>query len=486
MLSEQKRAFVAVLLSGLVLFSWQYFFSPKPVLIDPLKNVVAPNVSLGTDNGSSEAKVATGTTTEEASLGQGVVQSYVFENNNQKLIFDSRFNFLEYKTKNNYAEFKGFFGLNTLLSPIKFNNITFFIDKVEIFQDYFQATDTKNDIVINGKFKDSGALEITLNSKAVPYFFLKSSKESEDKNHQRYFVSLISKTERETVGSELLTEGNLKWFGLDYNYHFFAFNFPKKALGKLSANEVGEVAFYPTTIEKDFSFEIYFTKKNYDLLTSLGNGLELSVDFGFWGIIAVPILRGLQFFYKFIPNYGISIIILTILIRLITFPLQYKSFKSMKKMQLLQPELTKIKEKFKDDPQRLQKETMGLFKNAGANPLGGCLPLLLQMPFFMAFYKVLYAAVELVHAPFYGWINDLSVKDPFFVLPVLMTITMFIQQKMTPAAGVDPNQQKIMLFMPIVFGFIMKDLPAGLVLYIFVSTILGIVQQFFVNKSVTV
>ncbi|MFN8369987.1 MAG: membrane protein insertase YidC [Bacteriovoracaceae bacterium] len=195
-------------------------------------------------------------------------------------------------------------------------------------------------------------------------------------------------------------------------------------------------------------------------------------------------LRTLQFFYKHFPNYGLAIILLTIFVRLLTFPLQYKSFKSMKKMQVLQPELAKLREKYKADPQKMQKETMDLFKRAGANPLGGCLPMLLQMPIFFAFYTVLSNAIELVGAPFYFWLHDLSNKDPFYVLPVLMTGSMFLQQKMTPTPTTDPMQQKVMMFMPLIFGFIMKDMPSGLSLYIFVSTLFGILQQWIVYKTI--
>ena len=154
----------------------------------------------------------------------------------------------------------------------------------------------------------------------------------------------------------------------------------------------------------------------------------------------------------------------------------------MKKMQGIQPELAKIKEKYKDEPQKMQKETMDLFKKAGANPLSGCLPLILQMPFFFAIYRVLYSAVELVGAPFGGWIHDLSIHDPFYVLPVLMGLAMLAQQKLTPQTTVDPTQAKIMMFMPVIFAFIMKSLPAGLVLYIFVSTVVGIAQQAIVYR----
>ena len=157
----------------------------------------------------------------------------------------------------------------------------------------------------------------------------------------------------------------------------------------------------------------------------------------------------------------------------------------MKKLQLVQPELTKIREKYKEDPARMQKESMELFKKSGANPIGGCLPLLLQMPVFFAFYKVLYGAVELVDAPFMLWLHDLSNKDPYYVLPVLMTGAMFLQQKLTPNTITDPVQKKVMMFMPLIFGVIMKDLPSGLSLYIFVSTIFGILQQLMVFNAKT-
>jgi YidC/Oxa1 family membrane protein insertase len=154
----------------------------------------------------------------------------------------------------------------------------------------------------------------------------------------------------------------------------------------------------------------------------------------------------------------------------------------MKKMQEIQPELTKIREKLKDNPQKMQQETMALFKKAGTNPLGGCLPMVLQMPIFFAFYRVLYSSVELVDAPFMLWIVDLSEKDPYYVLPVLMAIAMFFHQRLTPTTTMDPAQKKIMMFMPLIFAVFMKDFPAGLTLYIFVSTVVAMLQQMFVFK----
>jgi YidC/Oxa1 family membrane protein insertase len=151
--------------------------------------------------------------------------------------------------------------------------------------------------------------------------------------------------------------------------------------------------------------------------------------------------------------------------------------KSMKEMQKLQPKIQALKEKYKDDQQKLNQEQMALFKAHKVNPAGGCLPMLVQLPVFIALYAVLGNSIELFHAPFFGWIQDLSTKDPFYVYPVLMGLAMLLQQKMTPNAGVDPTQQKMMYFMPVIFTFMMINLPSGLTLYIFVSTLLGVAQQ---------
>ena len=318
--------------------------------------------------------------------------------------------------------------------------------------------------------------------KALEVVFKSIKEEGVNRKH-RDFIYLGKSTERHAVDKTFLEEEKVKWIAIDHKFHLAAFILPEKLQAKVSGKESGEMTVDFSEPTTEFKGDFLFAVKNYDELAKMGDNLKLAVDFGVFGILAVPILRGLQFFYTWIPNYGWSIVFLTLLIRLITFPLQYKSFKSMKKMQDIQPELNKIKEKYKGDAQKMQKETMALFKKAGANPLGGCLPILIQMPVFFAFYKVLGEAIELVGAPWMFWIKDLSHKDPFFVLPVLMTAAMFLQQRYTPTTTVDPTQKKIMMFMPLIFGFIMKDLPSGLVLYIFVSTIFGVIQQLWVYKS---
>jgi YidC/Oxa1 family membrane protein insertase len=232
----------------------------------------------------------------------------------------------------------------------------------------------------------------------------------------------------------------------------------------------------------DYSVDIYSGPKDSAALSQVP-GLKRLIDYGTFSFFAYPLLDLLRFFYRFVHNYGVAIILLTLVVRILFYPLSVKSFKSMRAMQKLQPQLTALKEKYKDDAQRFGQEQMALFKAHKVNPAGGCLPMLVQLPVFIALYAVLGNSIELFHAPFFGWIQDLSARDPFYIFPVLMGISMFLQQRMTPAAGMDPTQQKIMHLMPVVFSFIMFNLPSGLTIYIFLSTILGVLQQYINNRE---
>lgn len=224
--------------------------------------------------------------------------------------------------------------------------------------------------------------------------------------------------------------------------------------------------------------------KDRTLLQGFGT-MDQVVDFGIFRFIAIPIWYFLKFFYDYlISNFGVAIIVLTILVRLLFFPLTLKGMGSMKAMQTIQPQISKLKEKYKDDKQKLNQEMVLLLRAHKINPLGGCLPILIQIPVFIALYAVLGNAVELYQADFAMWIDDLSSKDPYYVLPVLLGVSFLVQQKLTPST-VDPQTQKIMMFMPIMFTVFMLNLPSGLNLYIFTSTLLGIVQQLIMNNKTT-
>lgn len=488
---DQKNAFIAVLLSGLVLFGWQYYFAPKtpvapaagtvqtiPTTTDPTaaaKDGSAAIVAGGTLGAATNAAVPT------------TIQPYTLKKDQFEFTINNDLTVLDMKNPNSVFDFNS---LSGSAQPLKIQVVTDSGAMDLLFQ--IEQKDPNKIVGSNANYgvsfeayiKDNGRVHIDMKSeKAYKYRLIFDAKKQKNENGQiRHFAILTKDVKTIAVGDDKEVDGNVNWIGTDFNFHLFSLVFPKEIPARYKTTEAGQMYVELPNPTTEFSGDLVFTKKNYDTLLSLGDNLHLAVDFGFFAILAVPTLRALQFVYKFIPNYGLAIILVTILIRLITFPLQYKSFKSMKKMQGIQPELAKIKEKYKDEPQKMQKETMDLFKKAGANPLSGCLPLLLQMPFFFAIYRVLYSSVELVGAPFYGWIHDLSIHDPFYILPVLMAAAMFAQQKLTPTSTMDPTQAKIMMFMPVIFAFIMKSLPAGLVLYILVSTTVGILQQMLVYK----
>jgi YidC/Oxa1 family membrane protein insertase len=232
-----------------------------------------------------------------------------------------------------------------------------------------------------------------------------------------------------------------------------------------------------------FNYTLYLGPKDYDILKTLNIGLENAIDFGDWlKWLAIPLLVSLKFLYGYVGNYGIAIIILTILIKLIFWPLGNKSYKSMKEMQKLQPLMAALREKYKNDKARLSQESMALYKAHKVNPMGGCLPMVVQIPVFFGLYKALLYAIELRHSPLFWWIQDLSAKDPYYITPIIMGATMFIQQKMTPT-GADPMQAKIMLFMPVIFTFMFLNFPSGLVIYWLFNNIISIGQQVYINKQ---
>ncbi len=476
--SEQKNALFAVVLSGLILFGWQFYFSPQKGGIAP----VGPAVNMADSVSPSSP---TTIQTKDGPIEPGAVSNFKVASGDVTVEFDS------HMTVTNFENKQAAFSFSDTVESKKPMRAEFDFGKGFQTLNFVATTETN-------KFHDPEyniTLIVVPDTNGFPTFTFSapqdfkyrfvftSVKKKLENSQQRFFAIYTDELKQYSVGDDDNGDRAIKWAGIDFNYHLFAmyFNTESSLIYKNAAD--GTFEMFSNKPVKTLEYHLVFVKKEYTYLTALGHSLKGSVNFGWWGIFAVWILKGLQFFHKFTPNWGLAIILLTLAIRLIMFPLQYKSTVSMKKLQLIQPELTKIREKHKEDPQRLQKESMELFKRSGANPVGGCLPLVLQMPVFFAFYKVLYSAVELVNAPFILWIHDLSNKDPYYVLPVLMTGAMFLQQRLTPNTIQDPMQKKVMMFMPLVFGFVMKDLPSGLSLYICVSTIFGILQQLMVFNA---
>jgi YidC/Oxa1 family membrane protein insertase len=300
-------------------------------------------------------------------------------------------------------------------------------------------------------------------------------------------ISFIGKFTGKKSRNEIKHSGNIRWIAQEDKYFASAlapvettYDAVVWSWEKGTEKKGAEIAYEVTGGRGDFLF--FAGPKKDEILKPFGVGLEHIIDFGFFSPIARPIFWLLKLFYKVLGNYGWAIILTTIVIRIPFIPLINKGQKSMKKLQVVQPQIAAMKEKYKNDPQRMQKETMELYKKHKVNPVGGCLPMVIQIPVFFALYKILLLAIEIRNAPFTLWIHDLAAKDPYYILPILMGLTMVIQQKMTPS-GMDPKQAKLMMMMPIVFTFMFLSFPAGLVLYWLVSNTLGIIQQYFVNKK---
>jgi YidC/Oxa1 family membrane protein insertase len=226
---------------------------------------------------------------------------------------------------------------------------------------------------------------------------------------------------------------------------------------------------------------LYAGPQDQERLAAIAPGLDLTVDYGWLTIIATPLFWVLKTVHGWVGNWGIAIIVLTVMIKLLFYPLSAASYRSMAKMRVMAPKMQRLKEQYGDDRQRMQQAMMELYKTEKINPLGGCLPILVQIPVFIALYWVLLASFELRQAPFFGWIHDLAAPDPYYVLPVLMGATMIIQTRLNPVPP-DPVQAKIMKIMPIAFSIFFFFFPAGLVLYWLVNNILSIAQQWHITR----
>lgn len=311
--------------------------------------------------------------------------------------------------------------------------------------------------------------------------------ESEAESGTHVGPILLTGTDLKELNAKKLKEPdifkeNLKWIAQQDKYFFSALvpATPVEEARAWTFKESPVIAF--KSKENVNKFVLYAGPKELKGLAKLNLGLEHIIDYGFFSFLARPLFWVLIFFHGFLGNYGWSIIMLTIVTRIPFVPLLNKGQKSMKKLQDLQPKMAEIREKYKKDPQKMQQEMTGLYKKHKVNPIGGCLPMLLQIPVFFALYKVLSIAIELRGAPFMLWIADLSAKDPYYVLPIVMGITMVVQQKMTPTT-MDPKQAKLMMLMPIIFTFMFLSFASGLVLFWLIGNILSIIQQFFVNRK---
>jgi len=307
--------------------------------------------------------------------------------------------------------------------------------------------------------------------------------------------------ERHTTGDvgeeEIRLDAGTRWVGLESMFFAYVLVGPDSIVGgKITKTELPEpgddsasVSLLSVEVEMEESarYAAFLGPKAHQVLQATDATLSQLIDYGWFAFLVRPLLFSLNFIYDYLHNYGWAIIVLTFCINAVLFPVRYKQMSSMKKMSELQPQMKAIQDRYKkmkrSDPRRskMNEEVMALYKKHGVNPLGGCLPLVIQMPFLFAFFRMLRASIELRGAPFIGWIQDLSLHDPYYVTPILMGVSMVVQQKMTPAAG-DPTQRKMMMFLPVVFTFFFLNFSSGLVLYFLFSNLFGMMFQFLTER----
>ncbi|NOZ69616.1 MAG: membrane protein insertase YidC, partial [Deferribacteres bacterium] len=496
-----KRTILAVTLSLIVLIGWSYFFQRKPVQHAPASTPVAQ--SPVKPETQTEAVTEAGAVTEEAPVKPPLVEypvakdarasDIVVETDLYRAVISTQGAIITSWQLKNFKDSKGR-PVMLLKKPgtIPPLGIIFESGDRNLPQKFIYSADTKN-VILSEQGKTQGELTLTYRGQSMYIskkfvfhndsynvdFYVKTvntpsyllpvgtgfgifdEKGGQRSHHGPVVLSGSDKTEFSEKSDNKYLPGGVRWIAQEDQY-FTAAIIPLSRIEGADFWKEGPSPEIALRLKPgEHKFILYAGPKEYDRLKQLNAGLEHIIDFGWFSIVAMPLFWVLKFFYKYLGNYGWSIILLTILVRVPFIPILHKSQQSMKKMQKLQPLMAELKEKYKKDPQRLQKETMLLYKKHKVNPVGGCLPLLLQIPVFIALYNVLLKAIELRGAPFILWITDLSAKDPYYVLPIVMGLTMVIQQKMTPTA-MDPKQAKIMMLMPIVFTFMFLTFPAGL------------------------
>ena len=349
---------------------------------------------------------------------------------------------------------------------------------------------------------DSYKIDITIRTKGLDGYTLSlgtdfgiADKVSKDASGRVGMVAVTDgKLISDKLGSikgEVQHAGTIDWFGQDDKYFTASIIYGGTGIvtskKEAAPAEIGDLLTTDLTVKEnpqEHTFTLYAGPKIFTLLEAQGHGMERLVDYGWFSILAKPMFWLLRHFYSITKNYGIAIILLTIVVRALLFYPSLKSATAMEEMKKLQPQLTALREKYKKDPTRMNQEMMKMYKEHKVNPLGGCLPMVLQLPFFVALYNVLSVSIELRQSPFISfWIKDLSVYDPYYILPILMGVSMIFTMKMTSATP-DPQQAKIMMFMNIAFIFLFAWLPAGLLLYITLSNMLSIVQQLYVRRII--
>jgi YidC/Oxa1 family membrane protein insertase len=550
---EQARLFIAIALSFLVFLLW-HFFAPRPTEKKQPQDIEATQKTVAREKPYVKEKVAE--ILEEESLAAkeikkpakiirkidietplyavklsakgAVIKSFLLKDYRERVEkVSSRKELVSQKAEGETVllTFDGQDPLELKDAVFSINTSSDAVDVLEKTQEINFSWTSDQGIVVEKKYIFSPktyliGLQITVKNGSNDSFrkrlvlTLKKSF-SEDKTIYGFegpsalINNKLEQIKLKKIKDQNLYNGELKWIAVQGRY-FLSSLIPKKVTNasmRLYLNENDILAAQYLQPESEvkpgtqhtYEYQLFFGPKSTKVLSKYDNDLDKVINFGWFDFLAKPCLWVMNFLYDhFIPNYGVAIIILTLLTKIILWPLGTKSYKSMNQMKKLQPLIKEIREKYKNDKKKLNEETMALYRTYKINPLGGCLPMVVQIPVFFALYRMLYEAIELRHAPFFLWINDLSAPDrllrfnfsiPFMqppygipVLTLIMGASMLLQQKMSPPMG-DPTQAKMMMFMPIVFTVIFINFSSGLVLYWLVNNVVSILQQQYISKK---
>ncbi len=491
----EKRALIAILIVTLLITAYTYFFLPKTT---PKQSQQEPNKQTSvSQQATKEAK----TTKRNEKLITINTDNYIMKissiNGAIKELILKKYSVQEKKVT--LVKSTGYYNtLETVFADKTIENIeetkpykveSYNIDLTKPNQTYtlkLVKEDNATKIVKtyyfkNGQYNFKLSVKVFKNNELKHIAFsIYAGPDLGDLQKKRYShlgaVALVDNDKIKT-DKKIKPDENIHWIALESKYFCLAFIPEHSNSIQAGYTRLNDGNYIYANFTTPTEITIYSGPKSKETIAAVDHKLEKIIRFGMFGFIGKPLLYVLNWLYSIFGNYGVAIIILTLMIRLIFYPLSFKSYKSMKEMAKLQPKLKELQAKYKGKPEQLNKATMELYKKHKVNPFGGCLPILIQIPVFFALYNVLLNAIELRGAPFVLWITDLSSKDPYYVLPIIMGLTMYLQQKLTPSS-MDPTQQKIMMFMPIIFTIMFMSFPSGLVLYWTTNNILTILQQF--------
>ena len=521
----QPKTLVILLFVFLGLFGWQYYLDKKyprntqPAVTTeaatntPAADAAAPGPNKpGTISGSITSATSKNTLSAAPTMAEvKTEQKFTFEN--ERVLFEISsigFGFSKYQVKDYKDRSGGFITYEPALPlyAVLYRNapVVFNIKKVTDFEYTGEATIEGKKITRKLVFSpeklsfqsdftlESGidSLSIAINKdKLVPK---SSSIFFPSFEHQDFVYVAEGKTNSDSISTIKEGEGMLSTadrvsmasIGTQYftaaaiNRSDIIPSITKKVEGAIAHLEI--IYNLKNTSITALSQVYYVGAKKTEILNQIDPQLSEVMNYGIFGFIAKPLLKLLVLMHSIFNNWGLALIAMTILVRLCLMPFNVMSFRSAQSMQKIKPKMDKIRELYKNDPIRMNKETMAIMKENNANPVSGCLPMLLQIPIFFALWRMISSSVEIYQQPFFGWITDLSSHDQFYILPILMGITMFLQQKLTPT-NLDPMQAKILNFMPIIFTLFMLSLPSGLTLYNFVSSLFGVIQQYVMRRE---